>query len=338
MGHPLTETYTDTNFSGIDNLNNYTGYTWDETLDLYFAQNRFYDVQNHRFTQEDIIKDGANWYAYCEGNPLVYVDPWGLKAGDLYINGQLISNVRYIDDIAYGNLRDITKAYGGKITRVSRYKNEYQVNIDGLKIDMTVYPGVTTKIFEANVEGGKSSWFEKRFKEDKNTIRYYQRLGDCNHVTMQVELQKFVDLVYDVNKKSPEIKYDLGTKGGIWRGDLKGLTVGTVEAVFIPGKKAKEYYDSKKQPGDFFGLSYSTGDIVENAAIELVNRLWNNHILSSEKVPKFYEFFTSYESSVQESMGFPIIVFDYRDSVVAYDESFYKTSGGNRIGVFIPYE
>ena len=33
-GNPLTETYTDTNFSGIDNSNNYTGYTWDEVLDL----------------------------------------------------------------------------------------------------------------------------------------------------------------------------------------------------------------------------------------------------------------------------------------------------------------
>ena len=28
-GNPLTETYTDTNFSGIDNSNNFTGYTWD---------------------------------------------------------------------------------------------------------------------------------------------------------------------------------------------------------------------------------------------------------------------------------------------------------------------
>ena len=31
------------NFYGFDNLHNVTGYTYDETLDLHFAQNRFYD-------------------------------------------------------------------------------------------------------------------------------------------------------------------------------------------------------------------------------------------------------------------------------------------------------
>ena len=73
-GNPLTETYTDTNFSGIDNSNNYTGYTWDEVLDLYFAQNRFYDPADHRFTQEDPIKDGENWYRYCGNEPLGHID------------------------------------------------------------------------------------------------------------------------------------------------------------------------------------------------------------------------------------------------------------------------
>ena len=76
-GNPLTETYTDTNFSGIDNANNFTGYTWDEVLDLYFAQNRFYDPADHRFTQEDPIKDGENWYGYCGNNPINGVDPFG---------------------------------------------------------------------------------------------------------------------------------------------------------------------------------------------------------------------------------------------------------------------
>ena len=76
-GNPLTDTYPDSNFSGLENTNNYTGYTYDETLDLYFAQNRFYAADLHRFTQEDIIKDGNNWYAYCGNNPTGYVDVTG---------------------------------------------------------------------------------------------------------------------------------------------------------------------------------------------------------------------------------------------------------------------
>jgi RHS repeat-associated core domain len=77
-GKPEKETYFGVNYAGIDNVNNYTGYTYDEVLDLYFAQNRFYDPQTKGFTQEDPIKDGLNWYSYVSNNPLVNVDPWGL--------------------------------------------------------------------------------------------------------------------------------------------------------------------------------------------------------------------------------------------------------------------
>ena len=77
-GRPEKETYFGVNYAGIDNFNNYTGYTYDEVLELYFAQARFYDPQTKGFTQEDPIKDGLNWYSYVSNNPLVNVDPWGL--------------------------------------------------------------------------------------------------------------------------------------------------------------------------------------------------------------------------------------------------------------------
>ena len=83
-GLPLTETYTDMNFSGIDNINNYTGYTYDEVLKQYYAQNRFYDPENRRFTQEDDVEDGDNWYNYCNNNPVNYVDP----SGNMYYTTQ----------------------------------------------------------------------------------------------------------------------------------------------------------------------------------------------------------------------------------------------------------
>jgi RHS repeat-associated protein len=40
---------------------------------------RFYDPQIGRFTQQDPIGDGLNWYEYCGGNPVGAVDPWGLQ-------------------------------------------------------------------------------------------------------------------------------------------------------------------------------------------------------------------------------------------------------------------
>ncbi len=79
-GKPETETYVDQNYYGIDNINNYTGYTYDEVMDIYFAQNRFYDAEARRFNQQDPIKDGVNWYSYGNNNPIVSVDPLGLKS------------------------------------------------------------------------------------------------------------------------------------------------------------------------------------------------------------------------------------------------------------------
>ena len=86
-GKPVTETYMDANFSGMDVQNNYTGYTYDEVLDIYFAQFRFYNADDHRFTQEDPIKDGDNWYLYVENSPLIFVDPLGQYLVEIYLDG-----------------------------------------------------------------------------------------------------------------------------------------------------------------------------------------------------------------------------------------------------------
>ena len=113
MGNPLTETYTDTNFSGIDNSNNYTGYTWDEVLDLYFAQNRFYDPADHRFTQEDPIKDGENWYAYCGNNPCIIIDVSGLDSYIFY--DPVMFDNRDMKKYAEMMQKDVKKKFGGTV-------------------------------------------------------------------------------------------------------------------------------------------------------------------------------------------------------------------------------
>ena len=157
-GNPLTETYTDTNFSGIDNSNNYTGYTWDEVLDLYFAQNRFYDPADHRFTQEDPIKDGENWYAYCGNNAIAERDMYGFAKGLSFVHHDR-SEIRFsanetIDNIIFTvnkntvvTYEDISVRRGNvKWAKVS-YKSKYgwikadnlgvsPINLPTAKIDM----------------------------------------------------------------------------------------------------------------------------------------------------------------------------------------------------------
>ena len=56
----------------------YTGHIFDTTLDIYFAEARFYDAQTRQWLAMDPIKDGGNWYQYCGSNPLTYWDPLGL--------------------------------------------------------------------------------------------------------------------------------------------------------------------------------------------------------------------------------------------------------------------
>ena len=83
-GNPQVDTDFNVNKSGVSNLNNYTGYTYDDVLGIYYAQNRFYDASTKRFIQEDPIKDGMNWYAYVGNNPVNKIDPTGLATRNPY--------------------------------------------------------------------------------------------------------------------------------------------------------------------------------------------------------------------------------------------------------------
>jgi len=133
-GMPLTETYTDSNYSGLENLNNFTGYTYDVTLNLYFAQNRFYDAFTHRFTQEDTAKDGTNWYVYCGNKPTIFVDwegkQYSLAEGTiahLTIEAYIAFNFpgSIIDKYVYGLKR--TKSGAGRPDVVIKWNSTYQV-------------------------------------------------------------------------------------------------------------------------------------------------------------------------------------------------------------------
>ncbi len=55
-----------------------TGKTSEFCNDLYYFNARWYDPNTGRFTTEDPIRDGINWYSYCSNNPLRFVDPTGL--------------------------------------------------------------------------------------------------------------------------------------------------------------------------------------------------------------------------------------------------------------------
>ena len=64
--------------SGDMNLG-YTGKPYDTATGLYNYGYRDYKPQAARFTTVDPIRDGRNWYAYVNNDPVNWVDLWGLE-------------------------------------------------------------------------------------------------------------------------------------------------------------------------------------------------------------------------------------------------------------------
>lgn len=77
----------------------YCGEQYDTETGNYYLRARYYTPRAGRFTQEDPIRDGLNWYAYCAGNPIMLADPsgcigewiktgihWAIHAGERSVN------------------------------------------------------------------------------------------------------------------------------------------------------------------------------------------------------------------------------------------------------------
>jgi len=72
---------------GLANPIRYRGYYYDVETDWYFLQTRYYSPEWKRFINADTlfiagrdVINGSNMYAYCNGNPVMLVDPSGMAA------------------------------------------------------------------------------------------------------------------------------------------------------------------------------------------------------------------------------------------------------------------
>jgi RHS repeat-associated protein len=57
----------------------FTGKHYDADVGLYYYNARWYNHKTGRFSTEDPLRDGNNWYMYCQNNPMTWIDPTGTQ-------------------------------------------------------------------------------------------------------------------------------------------------------------------------------------------------------------------------------------------------------------------
>lgn len=151
----------------IENSITYFGQTYDEETGLYYLRARYYDPTTGRFTQQDPVEDGYNWYVYGNQNPVVYADSTGLFWDEIYkaaLNPNVHRAVWYMGAETYlkskeyytsawmlehSLLRNPSDEYRGDFSRIAELiKNDAAFlndldrvirNSDGKTLDDTVY-------------------------------------------------------------------------------------------------------------------------------------------------------------------------------------------------------
>jgi len=122
----------------IDGLGLYTGKEYDEITGLYYFNARWYEPELGRFINEDPIRDGGNWFAYCGNDPVGKLDP----TGEIPITISTLRDIRLKAGPAqngggaclYGTLLGAAQEYTGKnLTKYGMDKLESLLGANGNK-------------------------------------------------------------------------------------------------------------------------------------------------------------------------------------------------------------
>ena len=101
----------------VSNPIKYAGEYYDDELGMYYLRARYYDPKIGRFIQSDPIESGLNWYAYCENNPIMFVDPSGYLNVGYDENGiwhDWDAETYGADSVAYSALLTLTSMWNNR--------------------------------------------------------------------------------------------------------------------------------------------------------------------------------------------------------------------------------
>jgi hypothetical protein len=133
---------------------------------MYYYNARWYDQKTGRFSTEDPLRDGNNWYMYCQNNPMTWIDPTGWEklviSGTDEMNGHH-SPYNFIET-AILQLKELTKdnPEGEKITWLiadegwnDEEKVQFQKTADELGVNLVFFK--TTDELEKYINHGEET-------------------------------------------------------------------------------------------------------------------------------------------------------------------------------------
>jgi RHS repeat-associated protein len=123
----------------------YTGKPYDTVTGLYNYGYRDYQPETARFTMVDPVRDGANWFAYVNNDPVNWVDLWGLSAsepkqGFLDKVQEVAEKALSVVGFLTGSFSDIAKelGYGSKVKGISYVSNAVDIVSTTFAIDKAI--------------------------------------------------------------------------------------------------------------------------------------------------------------------------------------------------------
>ena len=122
--------------SGGMNLG-YLSKPYDTATGLYNYGYRDYSPQAARFTTVDPVRDGNNWFAYVNNDPVNYVDLWGLKASDkttIKVNVYIVAGTDWDKDKVEGQFNKAETIFNSQGVPVTFDLSFTTIDNDSLKI------------------------------------------------------------------------------------------------------------------------------------------------------------------------------------------------------------
>ena len=110
----------------------YCGEYTDSESGFVYLRNRYYDPSTGSFITEDPVKDGNNWYGYCAGNPVMYIDKLGLFSKETILSKESKNNTNDVkilqSFLSTKKLLDARYSYGVYDEYTEKAVNLYKKN------------------------------------------------------------------------------------------------------------------------------------------------------------------------------------------------------------------